>query len=108
MDAQVSPALLVSIFQRQSPLHDGAVIIQKNTVAAAACFLPLTTRALSGEEAGSRHRAAIGITEETDCISIMVSEQTGMISLAANGQIENDITVERVKERFTEHFGRRS
>jgi len=107
MDAQLSPALLVSIFQRGSPLHDGAVIIQKDTIAAAACFLPLTTRPGTDMNLGSRHRAAIGITEDTDCIAIVVSEDTGMISIAADGMIHSGLTVEQVQERFTSHFGRK-
>lgn len=107
MDAQVSPALLVSIFQHTSPLHDGAVIIQKGTIAAAACFLPLTTRPIPRANLGSRHRAAIGITEDTDCISIVVSEHSGEISIAANGAIHSGLSVEQVQQRFAAHFGRK-
>jgi diadenylate cyclase len=105
MDAQVSSALLVSIFQRNSPLHDGAVIIQKGTIAAAACFLPLTTRPVAGVKAGSRHRAAIGITEDTDCISIIVSEENGELSVATDGTLSGPLDLERVRERVSAHLG---
>ena len=107
MEAQLSPALLVSIFQRNSPLHDGAVIIQKNHIAAAACFLPLTTRPIPGMKGGSRHRAAIGITEDTDCLSIVVSEDSGEISIAVSGAIQTGLTIGRVKEVVGAHFGRK-
>ena len=107
MDAQVSSALLVSIFQRASPLHDGAVIIQKGTLAAAACFLPLTTRPVTGVHVGSRHRAALGITEDTDCISVVVSEHSGEISIAADGRLESGLSVEQLTERLARHLRRR-
>lgn len=104
MDSQVSSALLVSIFQRTSPLHDGAVIIQKGAIAAAACFLPLTTRPVSGVNVGSRHRAAIGITEDTDCVSIVVSEHSGEISIATDGMLQPGLTVDQVRERVALHL----
>ena len=104
MDSQVSSALLVSIFQRTSPLHDGAVIIQKGAIAAAACFLPLTTRPVSGVNIGSRHRAAIGITEDTDCVSIVVSEHTGEISIATDGMLQPGLTLDQVRERVALHL----
>ena len=80
--------LLVSIFQPTSPLHDGAVIVQGDRVAAAACFLPLTVNPRLSRELGSRHRAAIGVTEENDAVAIVVSEETGVISLVMDGDIE--------------------
>jgi len=105
LDAVLSRDLLLSIFQPGGPLHDGAVIIQGDRVAAAACFLPLSMNpALSGE-LGSRHRAAIGITEESDALAIVVSEETGRISVAVSGQIELDLTPEQVGERIARHFG---
>src|SRR5205085_12323872 len=82
LDAVISRDLLCSIFQPQGALHDGAVILQGDRIAAAACFLPLTTNPLQVTDLGTRHRAAIGITEESDCIAIVVSEGTGRISLA--------------------------
>lgn len=92
MDAHVSSGLLIALFQKNSPLHDGAVIIQKGTIAAAACFLPLTTRPLGGVHSGSRHRAAVGITEDTDCISFVVSETSGDISVASEGVLRSGLS----------------
>ena len=104
LESLLSRDLLLSIFQPGLPLHDGAVIIQKDRVAAAACFLPLTTNpALSGK-LGTRHRAAIGITEETDCLSLVVSEETGRISLAAFGDIAQGLSLPAVLERINLHF----
>src|SRR5215510_8338446 len=83
LDARLTYDLLVSIFLPASPLHDGAVIVQNDRIAAAACFLPLTVNPKLGKELGSRHRAAIGLTEENDSVAIVVSEETGNISLVA-------------------------
>src|SRR5579885_1406650 len=91
LDARISRDLFLSIFQPGVPLHDGAVIVQKDRAAAAACFLPLTTNPALSRKLGTRHRAAIGITEETDCLSIIVSEETGRISVAAYGEISYQI-----------------
>ena len=104
LEALLSRDLLLSIFQPGLPLHDGAAIIQKERVAAAACFLPLTTNpALSGK-LGTRHRAAIGITEETDCLSVVVSEETGRISVASFGDIAQGLSLPAVLERINLHF----
>jgi len=104
LEALLSRDLLLSIFQPGLPLHDGAVVIQKDRVAAAACFLPLTTNpALSGK-LGTRHRAAIGITEETDCLSLVVSEETGRISAASFGDIAQGLSLPAVLERINLHF----
>jgi len=100
LDAVLTYDLLLSIFQTDSPLHDGAVIIQDDRVAAAACFLPLTVNPKLSKELGSRHRAAIGLTEENDSIAIVVSEETGAISLVADGQIERGLTVDQLRERL--------
>jgi diadenylate cyclase len=105
LDAQISRDLLLSIFQEGLPLHDGAVIVQKDRIAAAACFLPLTTNPTLSRHLGTRHRAAIGITEETDCLTVVVSEETGRISAAAFGEIVTGITTEQLVERINEHFG---
>ena len=102
LDANLSYDLLITIFRPSAPLHDGAVIIQKNRIAAAACFLPLSMNPVLSTQFGTRHRAAIGITEETDAISVVVSEETGAISIAAGGAIERDITVEYLRERLSE------
>lgn len=105
LDARVSRDLLLSIFYTGLPLHDGAVIIQKDRIAAAACFLPLTTNPSTGRKLGTRHRAAIGITEETDCLSLVVSEETGRISIAAYGEISPGLSIPEVVERINRHFG---
>lgn len=105
LDSQISRDLLLSIFKSGNPLHDGAVIVQKERLAAAACFLPLSVNPSIASTIGTRHRAGIGITEETDCLSIIVSEQTGTISVAAFGEIERDLTPARVEERVYLHFG---
>ena len=100
LDARLSYDLLATIFRPSAPLHDGAVIIQKDRIAAAACFLPLSMNPLLSTQLGTRHRAAIGITEETDAIAVVVSEETGAISLAVGGQIERDLTVNQLRERL--------
>ena len=105
LDANVSRDLLLSIFLPGTALHDGAVIIQKDRIAAAACFLPLSTSSTVSSKVGTRHRAGIGITEETDCLAIMVSEETGLISVAAFGELERGVTIDRVDKRINEHFG---
>ncbi len=102
LDANLSYDLLITIFRPSAPLHDGAVIVQKNRIAAAACFLPLSMNPVLSTQFGTRHRAAIGITEETDAISVVVSEETGAISIAAGGAIEREITVEYLRERLSE------
>jgi diadenylate cyclase len=107
MEAYVSRDLLLSIFQPGGALHDGAVIIQGDRIAAAACFLPLSMNPLVARKLGTRHRAAIGITEEADCFSIVVSEETGRLSVAAFGEIELDVTLNRIEERLAKHFGRK-
>jgi diadenylate cyclase len=100
LDAQLTYDLLVSIFQASSPLHDGAVILQGDRVAAAACFLPLTVNPRLSRQLGSRHRAAIGVTEENDSIAIVVSEETGLISVVEDGDLEQGFDAERLRERL--------
>ena len=100
LDAKLTYDLLVSIFQPTSPLHDGAVIVQGDRIAAAACFLPLTVNPRLNRELGSRHRAAIGVTEENDSGAIVVSEETGKISVVEDGDIEHDIDSERLRTRL--------
>jgi len=104
LDAALSSDLLISIFQTSTSLHDGAVIIQGVRIASAACFLPLTVRPILSRKLGTRHRAAIGVTEETDCLSLIVSEETGRISVAAFGEIEFDVDEQRLAERISEHL----
>ena len=91
LDALLTYDLLISIFNPGTPLHDGAVIVQGNRVAAAACFLPLTVNPQLSRELGSRHRAAIGVTEDTDALAVVVSEETGVISLVVGGRIRREL-----------------
>ena len=100
VDAEVSYDLLSTIFQPSTPLHDGAVIIQEDRVAAAACFLPLTINPRLSKELGSRHRAAIGLTEENDAVALVVSEETGAISVVADGQIERGVSADALRSRL--------
>jgi diadenylate cyclase len=100
LDAVLTYDLLLSIFLPASPLHDGAVIVQNDRVAAAACFLPLTVNPKLGKELGSRHRAAIGLTEENDAVAVVVSEETGSLSLVAEGQIERGLDADALRTRL--------
>ncbi len=100
LDAVLTYDLLQSIFLPLSPLHDGAVIVQEDRVAAAACFLPLTVNPKLSKELGSRHRAAIGLTEENDSVAIVVSEETGSISIVVDGQIERGLAGDTLRARL--------
>ncbi len=91
LDAVLTYDLLVTIFSPNTPLHDGAVIIQQNRIIAAGCFLPLTLDPYLSKELGTRHRAAIGVTEETDAVAVIVSEETGIISAAVGGKITRSL-----------------
>ena len=106
LDAQVSRDLLCAIFQRGGTLHDGAVIVQGDRIAAAACFLPLTTKPM--RNLGTRHRAAIGITEDSDALAVVVSEQTWRISIAAHGELETSVELDSLLERLTRHTSPRA
>ena len=106
MDAKLSYDLLATIFRPSAPLHDGAAIIQKDRLAAAACFLPLSMNPVLSTQMGTRHRAGIGITEETDAIAVIVSEETGAISMAVGGKIERDLTAEQLRERLSSELRR--
>jgi diadenylate cyclase len=101
LDARLSYDLLATIFRPSAPLHDGAAIVQRDRIAAAACFLPLSMNPVLSTQLGTRHRAAIGITEETDAVAVIISEETGTISVAVAGSIERDLTVERLRERLS-------
>jgi diadenylate cyclase len=100
LDATLTYDLLLAIFKPGSPLHDGAVILQEGRIAAAACFLPLTVNPRLSRELGTRHRAAIGLTEENDALAIVVSEETGKISIALDGQIDRGLTPDALRERL--------
>jgi uncharacterized protein (TIGR00159 family) len=91
LDALLTYDLLISIFNPGTPLHDGAVIVQGNRIAAAACFLPLTVNPELSRQLGSRHRAAIGVTEDTDAVAVVVSEETGTISVVVGGRIRREL-----------------
>src|SRR5713226_8013150 len=106
LDARLSYDLLATIFRPSAPLHDGAVIVQEERIAAAACFLPLSMNPVLSTQMGTRHRAGIGITEETDAIAVIVSEETGAISLAVGGKIERDLSVEQLRERLSSELRR--
>lgn len=104
MDAKISAKTLESIFYKNSPLHDGAVIISKGKIRAARCVLPITEREDFPAHLGMRHRAAVGITETTNALAIIVSEQTGEISLAKAGHLENGLSADKLKHRIEEEM----
>jgi diadenylate cyclase len=97
LDAELSYDLLVSIFNPSTPLHDGAVVVRRHRIAAASCFLPLTLNPLLSRELGTRHRAAIGVTEDTDAVAVVVSEETGLISFVQKGQIKRGLDAPRLR-----------
>jgi len=97
LDAKLSYDLLVTLFNTEAPLHDGAVIIQQERIAAASCFLPLTKNPSISRELGTRHRAAIGITEDTDAVSVVVSEETGLISFVEGGQLKRNLETSQLR-----------
>ena len=107
LDALVTYDLLASIFQPASALHDGAVIVQGDRIAAAACFLPLSVNPRVSRELGTRHRAALGLTEENDAVAIVVSEESGAISLARNGELERFLTADSLRANLHVLLGRR-
>ena len=100
LDAHLSYDLLATIFRPSAPLHDGAAIVQGERIAAAACFLPLSMNPVLSTQLGTRHRAAIGITEETDAVAVVVSEETGAISLAVAGSVERELTADELRLRL--------
>jgi diadenylate cyclase len=100
IDAALSYDLLVTIFSPGAPLHDGAVIIQKDRITAAACFLPLTVDPRLSKELGTRHRAAIGVTEESDAVVVVVSEETGIISIVVGGKIVRNLDGEGLRKQL--------
>lgn len=105
LDSKISEELLISIFYPKSPLHDGAVIISKGKILAAGVVLPLSTNPDIGKDLGTRHRAAIGITEITDAVAIVVSEETGFISLAVSGKMTRDITPATLRKMLSQLLG---
>lgn len=104
LDAKVSKELLLSLFHPTSPIHDGAVIIKGNRIAAAGCFLPITLSSELSKSLGTRHRAGIGLTEETDAIAIIISEETGAISMALDGRLETKLDMGTLRDTLTNIF----
>ncbi len=104
MDCELTPALVYTIFHKGTPLHDGGMIVRMGDerIAGAGCVFPLIQRELSDQSIGLRHRAAMGITEESDAIALVVSEETGAISIAINGKLERDLEGEALRERLNE------
>ncbi|MFN2530184.1 MAG: diadenylate cyclase CdaA [Pyrinomonadaceae bacterium] len=102
LDAELSYDLLVSIFNTASPLHDGAVVVRRHRVAAASCFLPLTLNPRLSKDLGTRHRAAIGVTEDTDAVAVVVSEETGLISFVQAGEIKRGLDATRLRASIFE------
>jgi diadenylate cyclase len=103
LDAEVSYDLLITVFQPSTPLHDGAVILSEERIAAAACFLPISVGTQLDKDLGTRHRAAIGLTEECDALAVVVSEERGEISLARQGAIERRLTPADLRHRLQMH-----
>jgi DNA integrity scanning protein DisA with diadenylate cyclase activity len=97
MNARISKRLLESIFSKTSPLHDGAVVISDGIIKAASCILPLTDNTELPEQLGLRHRAAVGITEQSDSIAVIISEETGYISIASRGKVKTNVSVEELE-----------
>jgi len=100
LDAEVSELLLKSIFEPRNPLHDGAVVIRGNRVLYSSCFFPLSTKGNFAPELGTRHRAAVGITEKVDCLVVVVSEERGSISISYNGRLAKDLPSKQFREQF--------
>jgi diadenylate cyclase len=97
LDAELSYDLLISIFNTASPLHDGAVVVRRHRIAAASCFLPLTLNPRLSRDLGTRHRAAIGVTEDTDAVAVVVSEETGLISFVQRGEIKRGLDATKLR-----------
>lgn len=108
LDARVSKEILISIFHPTSPIHDGAVVIKGNRIVAAGCFLPMTLSSYVHKTLGTRHRAALGLTEETDAVVIIVSEETGSIGLSLNGKLDTQIDMGTLRDTLTDLFTSKS
>ena len=104
IDGELTNQLLTNIFTPNTPLHDGAVIIKKNKIVAAACYLPLSESTAISKELGTRHRAAIGISEVTDALTLIVSEETGAMSVTKNGEIKRDVDEKKLAEILKENL----
>ncbi len=104
LDAQFSPELAMAVFHPKAPLHDGGMIIADDRVAGAACVFPVTEKEMKDRSTGLRHRAAIGLTERTDAIAVVVSEETGAISISENGTLQRNLTEKQFREKISEIF----
>ena len=104
LDAVLSPEFALTVFHPKTALHDGGMIISQNRVAAAGCVFPVSSRELADRSTGLRHRAAIGVTEESDCVAVVVSEETGQISICVDGKLERDLTEDEFRGRMEEIF----
>ncbi|HEV2885184.1 MAG TPA: diadenylate cyclase CdaA [Pyrinomonadaceae bacterium] len=102
LDAELSYDLLVSIFNPESPLHDGAVVVRRHRVAAASCFLPLTLNPRLSRDLGTRHRAALGVTEDTDAVAVVVSEESGLISVVQGGDIKRGLDAPKLRAAISQ------
>ncbi len=102
VDALISSQLLINIFEHNTPLHDGAVIVRGNRITSATCYLPLSDNMALSKDLGTRHRAGVGISEVTDSLTVIVSEETGKISVAYGGQLERGLDAERLRTRLSE------
>jgi diadenylate cyclase len=105
LDAELSYDLLLSIFNTASPLHDGAVVVRRHRIAAASCFLPLTLNPRLSRDLGTRHRAAIGVTEDTDAVAVVVSEETGLLSFVQRGDIKRGLDATKLRKAIFEALG---
>ncbi|KGA95788.1 membrane protein [Alkalihalobacillus alcalophilus ATCC 27647 = CGMCC 1.3604] len=104
MNANLTSELLINTFIPNTPLHDGAVIIKDNRILAAGCYLPLSENPFISKELGTRHRAALGVSEVTDCLTVIVSEETGSISLTKNGELHRDIDEEKLRDLLNDEL----
>lgn len=107
LDAELNSYLVESIFAKTSPLHDGAVVIREDRIVAAKCLLPLSENPDIDKRLGTRHRAAVGITEESDAVAVVVSEETGKISVALGGRLNHDLTLDELEAAIEEALGLR-
>ena len=100
VDAHVTSQLLINIFEHNTPLHDGAVLVRENRIVSATCYLPLSDNMVLSKELGTRHRAGIGVSEVTDSLTIIISEETGQISYAYRGELSRGVSGEELKARL--------
>ena len=99
LDAILTSQLLINIFEHNTPLHDGAVIVRENRIVAATCYLPLSDNMELSKQLGTRHRAGVGISEQTDSVTIIVSEETGQVSVAQGGKLTRSVNSDKTQEK---------